>query len=56
MCTFDAMTENMYILAEVARLRRASTAMRTVNDIPTLCTVLLYCCGAVEKEVCILSL
>ena len=44
----------MYKLAEAVRLRRASTAMRIVNDIPMtelsieLCTVLCYY-GVVEN-------
>ena len=54
--TSHADTQHCYyiILAEAARLRRASTAMRTVNDIPTSC---VRCCivAVLKTEVRILS-
>ena len=43
------------ILAEAARLRRASTAMRTVNDIPTSCVRCCIVAVFLKTEVRILS-
>ena len=45
----------IYILAEAARLRQASTSLRFVNDIPTSC---VWCCIVavlLKTEVRILS-